>query len=43
MAPVAVMSYQVWQSDYAGDPSVIGATFYLQNQPVAVIGIAPPA
>lgn len=40
--PVAVMSYQAWQSDYAGDPSVIGDTFYLQSQPVTVVGIAPP-
>src|SRR5271163_4177088 len=42
-SPVAVMSYQTWQSDYAGDPSVIGATLYLQSQPVTVVGIAPPA
>lgn len=42
-SPVVVMSYQTWQSDYAGDPSVIGATFYLQSQPVTVVGIAPPA
>jgi predicted permease len=41
-SPVAVMSYQAWQSDYAGDPSVIGGTFYLQSQPVTVVGIAPP-
>ena len=40
--PVAVMSYQAWQSEYAGDPSVIGGTFYLQSQPVTVVGIAPP-
>jgi predicted permease len=40
--PVAVMSYRAWQSDYAGDPSVIGGTFYLQSQPVTVVGIAPP-
>ena len=40
--PVAVMSYQAWRSDYAGDPSVIGGTFYLQSQPVTVVGIAPP-
>jgi predicted permease len=39
--PAVVMSYQTWQSDYAGDPSVIGATFYLQSQPVTVVGIAP--
>ncbi len=41
-APVAVMSYQAWQSDYAADPSVVGATFYMQGVPVTVVGIAPP-
>jgi predicted permease len=40
-APAVVMSYQAWQSDFGGDPSVIGATFYLESQPVTVIGIAP--
>jgi predicted permease len=40
--PVVVMSYQTWQSDYAGDPSLIGSTLYLQGQPVTVIGVAPP-
>ena len=39
-APVVVMSYQAWRTDYAGDPSVIGATFNLQSQPVTVVGIA---
>jgi predicted permease len=41
--PVTVMSYQAWQSDYAGDPSIVGSTIYLQSQPVTVIGVAPPA
>ena len=41
-APVAVLSYQGWQSDYAADPSVIGSTFYIQSQPVTIVGIAPP-
>jgi predicted permease len=40
--PVAVMSYQTWMSDYAGDPSVIGDTLYLQSQPVTVVGVAQP-
>jgi len=40
--PVVVMSYQTWQADYAGDPSVVGATFYLQSQPMTVVGIAAP-
>jgi predicted permease len=41
-APVLVMSYWAWQSDYAGDPSVVGATFYIQGRPLTVVGIAPP-
>jgi predicted permease len=41
-APMVVMSYQAWQSNYGGDPHVIGGTFYLQGQPATVIGIAPP-
>lgn len=40
--PVAILSYRTWESDYASDPSVVGSTFYLQNQPVTIIGIAPP-
>lgn len=41
-APVAVLSYQAWQVEHAGDPSLIGATLYIQNQPVTIVGIAPP-
>jgi len=41
-APVAVMSYQAWQSEYGSEPSVVGSTFYLQGQPVTIVGIAPP-
>jgi predicted permease len=41
-APAVVMSYQAWQSDYGGDPKVVGSTFYLQGQPATVVGIAPP-
>ncbi|HEX6879035.1 MAG TPA: ABC transporter permease, partial [Terriglobales bacterium] len=40
-APAAVMSYQTWQSSYGGDPSVVGSTVYVQNQPVTIVGIAP--
>ncbi len=40
--PVAVMSFATWQADYGSDPKVIGATFYLQNQPVTIVGIGPP-
>jgi len=37
----AVMSYETWQRDYAGDPSVIGGTFYVNTRPVTLAGIAP--
>jgi macrolide transport system ATP-binding/permease protein len=39
--PVAVMSYQAWQRDYAGDPSVIGSTFFMNTHPLTVIGVTP--
>ena len=40
--PVVIMSYQTWRSDYGGDPAVVGSTFFIQSQPVTVVGIAPP-
>jgi len=41
-APItAVMSYDAWQQDYAGDPTVVGSSFYVNTKPVTIIGIAP--
>src|SRR5579862_6358940 len=41
-APVAaVMSYALWQRDYARDLSVVGATFWVNSTPVTIVGIAP--
>jgi macrolide transport system ATP-binding/permease protein len=37
----AVMSYDTWQRDYAGDSSVIGSTFWVNTKAVTVVGIAP--
>jgi macrolide transport system ATP-binding/permease protein len=37
----AVMSFETWQHDYAGDPTVVGSTFYVNTKPVAITGIAP--
>jgi macrolide transport system ATP-binding/permease protein len=37
----AVMSYETWKNSYAGDPSVVGSTFYVNTKPVTVTGIAP--
>jgi predicted permease len=40
--PVAVLSHRVWQTAYASDPSVVGATFVVEGHPMTVIGVAPP-
>ncbi len=41
-APVAVMSYRLWQQRYGLDPSVIGSVFNLDDKPFTVVGITPP-
>jgi macrolide transport system ATP-binding/permease protein len=38
---VAVMSYETWQHDYAGDASIIGSTFWVNTKAVTVVGVAP--
>ncbi|MBO0911531.1 MAG: ABC transporter permease [Acidobacteria bacterium] len=41
-APItAVMSYDAWKQDYAGDPSVVGSAFYINTKPATIIGVAP--
>jgi macrolide transport system ATP-binding/permease protein len=40
-AITAVMSYDAWKQDYAGDPSVVGSAFYINTRPVTIIGVAP--
>jgi macrolide transport system ATP-binding/permease protein len=41
-APItAVMSYDTWQQDYAGDPSVVGSAFYINTKPAMIIGVTP--
>jgi len=37
----AVMSYALWERDYALDPSVVGSTFRINTNPVTIVGIAP--
>ncbi len=41
-APLAVLSYGFWQSDFAGAESAIGNTVSLRGHPFEVIGVAPP-
>jgi predicted permease len=41
-APItAVMTYDAWQQDYAGDPGVVGSAFYINTKPATIIGVAP--
>jgi predicted permease len=39
---VVVLSHHAWETNYGSDPSVIGASFFIEAQPFTVIGIAPP-
>jgi predicted permease len=39
--PAAVMSYRTWEQNYGGDPTVVGASFAIDGQPMTVVGVAP--
>jgi predicted permease len=39
--PVTVISYQMWQERFHGDPAVIGKTQMLNGLPHTVVGVAP--
>jgi macrolide transport system ATP-binding/permease protein len=41
-APVLVLSYRAWETDFAADPAVVGSTVYVQMHPFIVAGVAPP-
>ncbi|MBB6146090.1 putative permease [Silvibacterium bohemicum] len=38
---VVVLSYQVWQTNFGGDPSVLGRTVQLDGKPYTCIGVMP--
>ena len=41
-APVAVMSYRLWQQRYGASPTVIGSVFDINEKPFTIVGITPP-
>ncbi len=40
--PIFVISYKTWQSDFNGDPAVLGKSFVLNDEPRTLVGIMPP-
>jgi predicted permease len=41
-APVAMISYGLWQRNFGGEPSAIGEPLVYEGKPYTVVGIAPP-
>jgi putative ABC transport system permease protein len=42
-APVAVLSYSLWQRHYGADAGILGKTIKLDEKPYLVVGIMPPS
>lgn len=40
-APLAVISYRMWQTRFRGDPKVLGQTIRLNRHALTIIGVAP--
>ncbi len=40
-APVAVLSYAMWQSRFNGDPKIVGKTIRLNRHTLTIVGVAP--
>jgi macrolide transport system ATP-binding/permease protein len=41
-APVLMLSYAAWQSNFGGDPAIVGSTVNVQTHPFTVAGVTPP-
>src|SRR6202521_4729686 len=40
-APVAVISYRMWQTHFGGSPDVVGQTLEINQHPYTIAGVAP--
>ncbi|MBZ5581146.1 MAG: ABC transporter permease [Acidobacteriia bacterium] len=41
-APVAVLSYQYWESRFGLDPAAVGQRILINNTPVTIVGVSAP-
>jgi putative ABC transport system permease protein len=41
--PVFVMNFRMWETEFGGDPGVLGKTFVLDGRPRTLVGIMPRA
>jgi predicted permease len=40
-APVAVISYRLWQTHFGSNPDVVGQTLEINQHPYTIVGVAP--
>jgi predicted permease len=40
-APVAVISYRLWQTHFAANPDIVGQTIEINRRPYTIVGVAP--
>ena len=40
-APVAVISYRMWQTHFGANPEVVGQTLEINQHPYTIVGVAP--
>jgi predicted permease len=41
-APVAVISYRLWQTHFGANPSILGQTIEINKHPFTIVGVTPP-
>jgi predicted permease len=42
-SPAVILSYELWQHRFSGDPSIIGRVIHINRKPATIIGITPYA
>ena len=40
-APVAVISYRLWQTHFGANPNIVGQTIEINQHPYTIVGVAP--